>query len=79
MIGEIGVTPVPVPGRDEVSLPPRGALGMENGGEVPVPVNEVPFDVVTGEVGVVAEDVLKTVVADVVTVWVSVSGNVMVV
>lgn len=79
VIGEIGVTPVPVPGREDVSLPPRGALGMENGGEVPVPVNEVPLDVVTGEIGVVAEEVLKPVVADVVTVWVSVSGNVMVV
>ena len=28
--------PVPVPGADDVSLPLRGALGMEKGGEVPL-------------------------------------------
>lgn len=29
VIGEIGVDAVPVPGTDDVSLPPRGALGIE--------------------------------------------------
>lgn len=70
---------MPVLGKNDVSLPPRGALGMENGGEVPVPVNEVPFNVVIGEVGVVPGDESKIVVADAVTVSVSVNGNVIVV
>lgn len=67
-MGEIGDAEVPVPGADEVSLPPRGALGMEYGGEVPVPPNEVPLDSVTGEIG---EEGVKVVV--------SVNGSVIVV
>lgn len=65
-MGETGEAEVPVPGADEVSLPPRGALGMEYGGEVPL--GEVVLDPVTGETG----DVFVNVV-------VSVSGSVIVV
>lgn len=65
VIGEIGDAEVPVPGADDVSLPPRGALGMEKGGEVPLA--EVELDTVT------------TVIRELVNVVVRVSGNVMVV
>ena len=65
VIGEIGDAEVPVPGADDVSLPPRGALGMEKGGEVPLA--EVELDTVT------------TVIREFVNVVVRVSGNVMVV
>lgn len=80
MIGEIGAVPVSVPGNEEESLPARGSLGMENGGEVPVPGNnEVTFDAVTGETGVVAEDELESVEDEVVSVVVNVNGSVIVV
>lgn len=41
VMGETGdeKVPVPVPGAEDVSLGPRGELGMENGGWVPL--NEV--------------------------------------
>lgn len=65
MIGETGDAEVPVPGADDVSLPPRGALGMEKGGEVPLA--EVELDTVT------------TVICEFVNVVVRVSGNVIVV
>lgn len=41
---------VPVPGTDVVSFPVRGSLGIEKGGEVPL--DEVPFEAVTGELRV---------------------------
>jgi hypothetical protein len=65
VIGETGDAEVPVPGADDVSLPPRGALGMEKGGEVPL--GEVVLDTVT------------IVVCEFVNVVVRVSGTVMVV
>jgi hypothetical protein len=64
-MGETGDAEVPVPGADDVSLPPRGALGMEKGGEVPL--GEVVLDTVT------------IVICEFVKVVVSVSGNVIVV
>ena len=64
-MGETGDTEVPVPGADDVSLPLRGALGMEKGGEVPLA--EVVLDKVTIEV------------REFVSVVVRVSGNVIVV
>ena len=48
-------------------MPPRGALGMEKGGEVPVPTAEVVLDMVTIEI------------REFVNVVVRVSGNVIVV
>jgi hypothetical protein len=44
-MGETGEAEVPVPGADEVSLPLRGALGIENSGEVPLVELELPFKV----------------------------------
>jgi hypothetical protein len=44
-MGDTGGAEVPVPGADEVSLPLRGALGIENGGEVLLRELEVPFKV----------------------------------
>jgi hypothetical protein len=67
VMGETGDAEVPVPTADDVSLPPRGALGMEKGGEVPVPIAEVVLDTVTIEI------------REFVSVVVSVSGNVIVV
>ena len=67
VMGETGDAEVPVPTADDVSLPPRGALGMEIGGEVPVPIAEVVLDTVTIEI------------REFVSVVVSVSGNVIVV
>lgn len=64
-MGETGDTEVPVPGADDVSLPLRGALGMEKGGEVPLA--EVVLDTVT------------IVIREFVSVVVKVSGNVIVV
>lgn len=65
VMGETGEekVPVPVPGAEEVSLGPRGELGIENGGDVPL--KDVLLDNVNVEL--------------VVKVDVSVSGNVMVV
>jgi len=67
VIGELGDAEVPVPGADDVSLPPRGALGIERGGEVLVPLAEVELDTVT------------TVICESVKVVVRVSGKVIVV
>ena len=66
-MGETGDTEVPVPGADDVSLPPRGALGIEKGGEVLVPLAEVELDTVT------------IVICEFVKVVVRVSGKVIVV
>jgi hypothetical protein len=44
-MGDTGDAEVPVPGADEVSLPLRGALGIEKGGEVPLVELELPFKV----------------------------------
>jgi hypothetical protein len=44
-MGDTGGAEVPVPGADEVSLPLRGALVIENGGEVLLRELEVPFKV----------------------------------
>lgn len=66
-MGETGDAEVPVPGADDVSLPPRGVLGIETGGEVLVPLAEVEFDTVT------------TVICEFVKVVVRVSGKVIVV
>lgn len=77
VIGEIGVDAVPVPGRDDVSLPPRGALGIEYDGEVPL--GEVPFEAVTGEFRVLlSSDESMMGLVDVVKVCVKVSGKVIV-
>ena len=65
-MGETGDAEVPVPGADDVSLPPRGALGIEKGGEVAVPLAEVELDTVTTVIWFVS-------------VVVRVSGNVIVV
>lgn len=64
-MGETGNAEVPVQGADDVSLPPRGSLGMEKGGEVPLA--EVVLDTVT------------IVICEFVNVVVRVSGNVIVV
>lgn len=66
-MGETGDTEVPVTGADDVSLPPRGALGIEKGGEVLVPLAEVELDTVT------------IVICEFVKVVVRVSGKVIVV
>jgi hypothetical protein len=75
VIGDTGEPEVPVPGAD-VSLPLRGALGAEYGGEVPL--DEVTLDPVTGDTGELPDgETVITVVPD--NVEVSVSGRVTVV